>query len=193
MRRAPSRSDYGGYGAEPDILKSRIIAEEFIAAGAPRGTGGAGHLDAGADPAGGGVRGAEAAAGSRRRCAARSIWCQGYSEPGAGSDLASCRPRRSRTATTSSSIGSEDLDVAPRAQAEMMFCLVRTEPTSRKHEGISYILFPMKHAGHRGPAAEDHDRPAPSSTRCSSPTCACRRPQVVGGRGRGLGQWPMRR
>src|SRR5476649_2583867 len=28
---------YGGYGAEPDILKSRIIAEEFIAAGAPRG------------------------------------------------------------------------------------------------------------------------------------------------------------
>src|SRR5512143_4305866 len=29
--------EYGGYGAEPDVLKSRIIAEEFIAAGAPRG------------------------------------------------------------------------------------------------------------------------------------------------------------
>ena len=33
---------YGGYGAEPDILKSRIIAEEFIAAGAPRGMAGQG-------------------------------------------------------------------------------------------------------------------------------------------------------
>ena len=42
MRRAPFPRQYGGYGAEPDILKTRIIAEEFADAGAPRGVAGQG-------------------------------------------------------------------------------------------------------------------------------------------------------
>ena len=43
--------------------------------------------------------------------------------------------------------GSEDLDEHGARQAQMMFCLVRTEPDAAKHEGISYVLIPMKTPG----------------------------------------------
>src|ERR1700748_1716664 len=74
--------EYGGYGAEPDVLKSRIIAEEFTRAGAPGGMGGQGIsmlvptlLEVGSEEQkqrwiGPTLRG-------------EIIWCQGYSEPSA--------------------------------------------------------------------------------------------------------------
>src|SRR5882762_1138705 len=83
---------YGGYGAEPDILKSRIIAEEFIAAGLPLGMANQGIsmlvptlLELGTEE-------------QKQRWIAPTlrgevIWCQGYSEPGAGSDLAALTTR----------------------------------------------------------------------------------------------------
>lgn len=74
------------------------------------------------------------------------IWCQGYSEPNAGSDLASLRAQAvldgdewvvngQKTWTT---LGGD---------ADWIFMLVRTDPTAKKQEGISFLLVPMKSKG----------------------------------------------
>ena len=72
-------------------------------------------------------------------------WCQGYSEPGAGSDLASLRTHCERQGRSLPHQRPEDLDVG-RAVADWCFCLVRTD-TTKKHEGISFVLIDMKTPG----------------------------------------------
>ena len=136
---------YGGYGAEPDMLKARIIAEEFIAAGAPRGIANQGVsmlvptlLEVGSEEQkqrwiGPTIRG-------------EVIWCQGYSEPGSGSDLASLQTKAVEDGKDFIISGSK-IWTSTAMQAQMMFCLVRTEPEAAKHEGISYVLIPMDTPG----------------------------------------------
>jgi alkylation response protein AidB-like acyl-CoA dehydrogenase len=72
-------------------------------------------------------------------------WCQGYSEPGAGSDLASlqtkCEDRGDHFLINGQKIWTSYAD-----QADWIFCLVRTD-TARKHEGISFVLFDMTTQG----------------------------------------------
>ena len=137
--------EYGGYGAEPDVLKSRIIAEEFIALGLPMGMAGQGIsmlvptlLELGSEEQkkkfiGPTLRG-------------EIIWCQGYSEPGAGSDLASLSTRAVEDGDDFV-INGQKIWTSTAAQADMIFCLVRTEADKPKHEGISYLLFSMKTPG----------------------------------------------
>jgi alkylation response protein AidB-like acyl-CoA dehydrogenase len=136
---------YGGYGAEPDLLETVIMDEEFNKAGVMRGMMAQGPsmlvptlLTHGSDE-------------QRRRwigptMRSEVIWCQGYSEPGAGSDLASLQTSASEDGDDFV-INGQKIWTSTADMAQMCFILVRTEPDAKKHEGISYILLPMDTPG----------------------------------------------
>ena len=72
-------------------------------------------------------------------------WCQGYSEPGAGSDLASLATK-CVDAGDHWKIDGSKIWTSGAQYADWCFCLVRTD-TSKKHEGISFVLIPMHQPG----------------------------------------------
>jgi alkylation response protein AidB-like acyl-CoA dehydrogenase len=73
-------------------------------------------------------------------------WCQGYSEPGSGSDLASLKTRAERQGDHYIVNGQKTWTTLAQ-HADMIFCLVRTDPTARKQEGISFLLINMHTPG----------------------------------------------
>ena len=73
-------------------------------------------------------------------------WCQGYSEPGAGSDLASLKTTAEREGEHYIVNGQKTWTTLGQ-HADMIFCLVRTDGTVRKQEGISFLLIDMKTPG----------------------------------------------
>ncbi len=136
---------YGGYGAEPDLLETVIMDEEFNRAGVPRGMSSQGPsmlvptlLEHGSEE-------------QRLRwigptMRAEVMWCQGYSEPGSGSDLASLQTS-AREDGDDFLISGQKIWTSTADRSEMIFILVRTEPDAAKHAGISYILLPMDTPG----------------------------------------------
>ncbi len=135
--------EYGGYGAKPDVLEAHIIAEEFAKAGVRPGHDGDNRLvptvlELGTEsqkqwlvpPS---VRG-------------EMMWCQGYSEPGSGSDLASLSTKAELDGDEWV-INGQKIWTSGAQHADMMFCLVRTEPDAPKHNGISYLIFSMDTPG----------------------------------------------
>ena len=138
---------YGGSEQEPDILKSKIILEEFTRAGAPGELTGQGPamlvptlLEKGNE--------AQKEKFIPPTIRGEMVWAQGYSEPGAGSDLASLQARAVLDGDEWV-INGQKIWTSGAHEADMMFCLVRTEPDAGKHAGISYLLVDMNAPGIR--------------------------------------------
>ena len=137
--------EYGGFGAEPDIIKSRIISEEFSNAQISTGLGGQGIsmltpvlLEMGTEK--------QKQQFIKPTIHGEMIWCQGYSEPGAGSDLASLTTKAELDGDEWV-INGQKIWTSTAHLADWIFCLVRTEPEAPKHQGISFPLFSMDTPG----------------------------------------------
>jgi alkylation response protein AidB-like acyl-CoA dehydrogenase len=136
---------YGGAGAAPDVMAETVIRQEFDAASVPHRGSVQGTrmlvptlLECGTEE-------------QRREYIERTLtgelaWCQGYSEPGAGSDLASLQSRAELVGDEWVLRG-QKIWTSNAVDADMMFGLFRTEPDAPKHAGISYLLIPMKTPG----------------------------------------------
>ena len=142
-RSIPKR--FGGSEQEADIARAEIIREEFSKARAP----------AGRIPGTGGLVvptllewGTEA----QKECFISAtlrgdiVWAQGFSEPNAGSDLASLRTK-AELVGDKWIINGQKIWTTHAHKATHMFCLVRTEPDAPKHAGISYLLIDIRQPG----------------------------------------------
>ena len=84
-------------------------------------------------------------------------WCQGFSEPGSGSDLASLKTKAERKGDVYVVNGQKTWTTLAQ-HADWIFCLCRTDPTAKKQSGISFILIDMKTEGHHRASDPDHRR-----------------------------------
>ena len=137
--------EYGGFGGESDVIKSRIAATEFTNSGIPGPMGGQGIdmlvptlLELGTEE--------QKNKYIKPTLYGEMIWCQGYSEPNAGSDLASLQTK-GELIDDQWVINGQKIWTSTAQYSQMMFCLVRTEPEASKHAGISYLLVPMDTPG----------------------------------------------
>ncbi|GFN28801.1 acyl-CoA dehydrogenase [Achromobacter denitrificans] len=78
----------------------------------------------------------------------REVWCQGYSEPGAGSDLASVRTR-AELAPGGYRLNGHKIWTSFADRAQRCFVLARTDPQSSRHKGLSFLLVDMRSPGVR--------------------------------------------
>lgn len=142
-RHVPRR--YGGSEQPFDPLKSTIITDEFRRAKAPGEMIGQGPsmlvptlVEHGTEE--------QKQFFVRDTLLGKIKWCQGYSEPGSGSDLASLRTRAELDGDFWV-VNGQKIWTTDAQESDWMFCLVRTEPNAPKHDGISYLLIDMKTPG----------------------------------------------
>jgi alkylation response protein AidB-like acyl-CoA dehydrogenase len=134
---------YGG--ADMSVVEQFIMNEEFAEAGVPSNVGGFGVMMIGPTII---EHGTEEQKEEHLGAILRGevIWCQGYSEPGAGSDLASLQTRAVRDGDDYV-VNGQKIWTTGAQYADMMYMLVRTDPEAPKHRGITYLLVDMKAPG----------------------------------------------
>ena len=136
---------YGGSEQVPDLLRGQVIREEFERADAPGEVPGVGVAL---------LVPTLLAHGTEKQkqqfiaptLAGDIMWCQGYSEPDAGSDLESLRT----TAVLDRDswvLNGQKVWTSNAAQADYMFLLARTDKTKPRREGLSYLLLDMRQSG----------------------------------------------
>jgi alkylation response protein AidB-like acyl-CoA dehydrogenase len=134
---------HGGRGAS--LTQQVIFYEEYARASAPGRLGHMGETLLGPTLI---AFGSEA---QKRRflpriVAGEEIWCQGYSEPNAGSDLANVQTR-ARLEGDEWVIDGQKVWTSWAAWADWCFVVCRSDPESKRHQGLSYLLVPMKQPG----------------------------------------------
>ncbi len=134
--------EFGGTGWDP--VRQYIFEEESAAAGAPR------LLPFGLKMVGPVImRFGNAAQQKRflpRILTGEDWWCQGYTEPGAGSDLASLKTRAERRGDHYL-VNGQKTWITLAQHAQWIFCLVRTDPAAKPQAGISFLLVDMRTPG----------------------------------------------
>jgi alkylation response protein AidB-like acyl-CoA dehydrogenase len=136
-----------GYGNRTATLTQQVVwAEEYARSGAPARSGHIGEkllaptlLAHGTDE--------QKARFLPPVAAGEELWCQGYSEPGAGSDLAGVRTRATRGEDGTYRISGQKIWTSLAHEADWCFVLARTDPESRRHHGLTFLLVPMDQPG----------------------------------------------
>jgi len=136
-------AEWGGRGAS--LVQQVIFHEEYARAGGP---GRLGHIGAGLL---GPTLLAFGTDAQKRRflppiARGEEIWCQGYSEPNAGSDLANVQTR-ARLEGGSWIVSGQKVWTSWAQWADWCFVLCRSEAGSQRHRGLSYLLVPMRQPG----------------------------------------------
>jgi alkylation response protein AidB-like acyl-CoA dehydrogenase len=134
--------EYGGAGL--NTMQQFIMNEEFAEAGAPQ-LGGMGVSMAGPTII---VHGTEEQKAEHlpKILRGETVWCQGFSEPGSGSDLASLQTRAVRDGDDYI-INGQKIWTSNAQNANWMFMLARTDPEAPKHRGISFFLLDFSSPG----------------------------------------------
>ncbi|MFN8615643.1 MAG: acyl-CoA dehydrogenase family protein [Dehalococcoidia bacterium] len=134
---------YGG--ADMSVVDQFIMNEEFAESGVPGNVGGFGVMMIGPTIIEHGTE-EQKEEHLTKILKGEIIWCQGYSEPGAGSDLASLQTRAVRDGDDYI-INGQKIWTTGAQYADMMYMLARTDPDAPKHRGITYLLLDMKAPG----------------------------------------------
>jgi alkylation response protein AidB-like acyl-CoA dehydrogenase len=134
---------YGGGGLSP--AEARVLSEEMARIGARNPIGGMGVM----------MFGPTLLEYGNDEQLARHVppivradlrWCQGFSEPGSGSDLASLQTK-AEDRGDHFLVNGQKIWTSGAQYADWCFCLVRTDPKAKKHEGISFLLIDMRSPG----------------------------------------------
>lgn len=134
---------YGGRGM--DALNTALFNEEYIRAGAPErlnrlglGLAGPTLIDVGSQE--------QQERWLSRILSCDDLWCQGFSEPSAGSDLASVRTR-GEVRENDILVNGQKIWTSYSMWADWMFTLVRTDPEAPKHRGLTFLMIDMRDPG----------------------------------------------
>jgi alkylation response protein AidB-like acyl-CoA dehydrogenase len=137
--------EYGGSGLPVDVMELAVIADELGKAGVSNGIHNQGISM---------LVPTLLEVGTKQQCKrwieptlkGEILWCQGYSEPGSGSDLAAAKTN-ARVENGHFVVNGQKIWTSSAHYADMMFLLCRTEPERSKHEGLSYLLLSMQTPG----------------------------------------------